>query len=230
MEWALTLGELAPRTIRRKVACVSSLFAFLQDFGQVEANPARRLPLPTVPRTLPRILSQQEARRLVKAARSPCGRSLLVVMLTTGIRRGEASQARLADLDLRHRQLLVRGKGAKERAVPLCRQAVEALRQYLPWRRENGVAQLWLNDRGHPLTVKAINLLVRRIAREAGLQGVTPHKLRHTFATELIRRGTDIRTAQELLGHSDIQSTATYLHSDTRLKARAVGKLPKFLP
>ena len=227
MDWALSLGPMGPRSVRRKVACISSLFGFLQDTGRVQGNPARRLPLPNLPRPVPRVLTPEEARRLVAAATTPCARCLVVVMLTTGIRRGEAAQIRLPDVDLTRGLLLVRGKGAKERIIPLCPQAVRAIREYLPWRPETGSPHLWVNERGRSLTEKAINVLVSSLARRTDLPGVTPHKLRHTFATELIRSGTDIRTVQELLGHADMQSTAVYLHSDMTLKGRAVAKLPK---
>jgi len=150
------------------------------------------------------------------------------LLLSTGIRRGEAVAITLEDIDLENRQLLVRGKGDKQRMVPLTEQAVEAIRAYLPHRTNSQCRRLFVSAYGgHPIQGRVVNAMLAGTVRKAGLegQGITPHKLRHTFATHLIRHGTDIRTVQELLGHSDIQTTARYLHSDTRTKQTAVGKL-----
>jgi site-specific recombinase XerD len=125
----------------------------------------------------------------------------------------------------------VHGKGAKQRIVPLTRSAVEAIQHYLPHRPATQSRRLFVNPRGEPLRGKAINEALDALLEQAGLagQGITPHKLRHTFATQLILKGVDIRTVQELLGHSDLETTARYLHSDVRTKLAAVGRLTGLL-
>jgi integrase/recombinase XerD len=134
----------------------------------------------------------------------------------------------LDDLNLEERQLLIRGKGDKERVVPLTDQAVEAIQAYLPHRTKSESRHLFVSAwKGHPIHGRCINRMLKIVIEKAGLagQGITPHKLRHTFATHLIRNGVDIRTVQELMGHSELETTAKYLHSDTRTKQAAVGKL-----
>lgn len=244
LQFGVSLKHMAPLTLRRKYACLASLFGFLQDMGYLQANPAHRLPLPRVPKPLPVFLSQEMAQALLAAER-PWQRALVVLLLSTGIRRSEAVAITLDDFDLEKGQLLIRGKGDNQRLLPLTDQTVEAIRAYLPYRaktlqraaQENPKAftdtrHLFISTRsGRPLHGRTVNRTLGAMLRKAGLedQGITPHKLRHTFATHLIRHGVDVRTVQELLGHADIQATAKYLHSDTRTKQTAVGKLEGLL-
>jgi site-specific recombinase XerD len=228
VQFGVSLRGAAPLTLRRKYACISSFFGFLQDMGYATANPARRLPLPKVTQPVPVFLSEEMAQRLIAAADSPWTRAAVVLLLSTGIRRSEAVAITLDDLDLENRQLLIRGKGDKQRVVPLTDQVVEAIQAYLPHRTKTQSRHLFVSAYGgHPLHGRCINRMLKIVIRKAGMedQGITPHKLRHTFATHLIRNGVDIRTVQELLGHADLETTAKYLHSDTRTKQSAVGKL-----
>jgi len=228
IQFGMSLGGVAPLTLRRKYACIASLFGFLQDMGYVQANPAHRLPLPKVKQPVPVFLSEETAQQLIAAARKPWQKALVILLLSTGIRRTEVVTITLEDLDLQQRQVLIRGKGNKERVVPLTEQAVEAIEDYLRHRVKTKSRHLFVSTTGgHAIQGRIVNRILNRILRRAGMegQGITPHKLRHTFATHLIRNGADIRTVQELLGHADIQTTARYLHSDTRTKQAAVGRL-----
>jgi len=228
IQFGVSLKGAAPLTLRRKYACLASLFGFLQDMGYVQANPARRLPLPKVTQPVPVFLSEEMAQTLIAAADKPWQKAVVVLLLSTGIRRSEAVAITLDDLDLEKRQLLIRGKGGKERVVPLTDQTVETIRVYLQHRVKSSSRNLFVSTwRGHPVKGRVVNRMLSNVIRKAGLQGegITPHKLRHTFATHLIRNGVDVRTVQELLGHADIQTTARYLHSDTRTKQSAVEKL-----
>jgi site-specific recombinase XerD len=245
VQFGVSRKGAAPLTLRRKYACLASLFGFLQDMGYAQGNPARRLPLPRVSQPVPVFLSEEMAQQLIAAADKPWSKAMVILLLSTGIRRSEAVAITLDDLDLEKQQVLIRGKGGKERVVPLTDQAVEAIQAYLPHRsatlqhaaREKTKAStdtrhLFISAQGgHPLHGRAVNRTLAAILRKAGLahHGITPHKLRHTFATHLIRNGADVRTVQELLGHADIQTTARYLHSDTRTKRSAVGKLNALL-
>jgi site-specific recombinase XerD len=147
------------------------------------------------------------------------------------MRRSEAVGITLEDIDLENGQLLVHGKGSKERTVPLTQEATEAIRHYLRCRKKTNCQRLFVSQTGDAIQGRIVNRILNRVVAKAGLKGrgITPHTLRHTFATHLIRNGTDIRTVQELLGHSDIQTTARYLHSDTRTKQTAVDKLDGLL-
>jgi len=226
--WGLALTGMKPLTIRRKYGCLSSFFSFLQDMGHCHSNPARRLPLPKVSRNLPAVLSAEQVQSLLAAAQTPDRRLLVLLLLSTGLRRSEAAAITLDQVDLEHRQLRVRGKGNKERMVPLTPQVVEAIQQYLAWRGPTRsdhlfISQMW----GQPISGARIHRIVRQLLERAGLsgQGITVHKLRHTFATHLVRNGVDVKTVQELLGHSDLGTTAKYLHSDGRTKQAAVARL-----
>jgi site-specific recombinase XerD len=231
VQYAVGLSRWSPVTVRKKLSCLSSLFSFLQDMGYVSGNPARRLPLPKQERRMPVTLSEEQARQLIAAAEEPWHRCLVVMLLATGMRRSELLQVTLEDIDAPNHQLLVRGKGAKQRTVPLTRQTLAAIAQYLPHRPPSQSRRLFVNARGVPLRGQVINQTLEEILARAGLsgQGITPHKLRHTFATQLIQKGVDVRTVQELLGHADLGTTARYLHSDVRTKLAAVGRLAGLL-
>jgi site-specific recombinase XerD len=227
IQFALSLREDAPRTVRRKLTAVSSFYGFLQDTGQATHNPARGLPLPKVAQVLPVSLSEEQARRLLEAAHTPWHRALVALLLFAGLRRSEAAAITLADVDMEHGQLLVRGKGSKQRAVPLAPPVVEAIAAYLALRPHPGSAHLFTSRvDGRPISGRVVARMLSRVLQEAGLEhAATPHALRRTFATQLIRQGVDVKTVQELLGHADLQTTALYLHSDLRTKQAAVGRL-----
>jgi site-specific recombinase XerD len=228
IQFGVSLKGAAPLTLRRKYACLASLFGFLQDMGYLQGNPARRLPLPRVSETVPVFLSEEMAQQLIAAAGTPWTKCAVVLLLSTGIRRSEAVTITLDDLNLEERQLLIRGKGDKERVVPLTDQAVEAIHFYLPHRTKTQSRHLFVSAwKGQPIHGRCINRMLKIVIQKASPagQGITPHKLRHTFATHLIRNGVDIRTVQELMGHSELETTAKYLHSDTRTKQAAVGRL-----
>jgi len=213
VQFALSLKGAAPLTVRRKLAALASFYGFLHH--------------------LPTCLSEEQARRLLEAAHTPWHRAMLALLLFARLRRSEVAAITLNDLDLENGQLLVRGKGAKQRIVPLTPLVIQAIRQCLVCRPRTESNHLFVSRTGgRPIAGRVVNRMLARVLKEAKLdeeglagQGVTPHKLRHTFATHLIRNGVDVRTVQELLGHADLQTTARYLHSDTRAKQAAVGKL-----
>jgi len=224
MQWTVTLAGLAPASVCRKVSVLSSFFSFLADLGELDSNPARRIPLPKPASRIPNAISEEDAQRLLAAAASPFERAMLLLMLTAGLRRSEVGAIRLEDANLENQALLVRGKGAKQRMVPLMPQTARAIQDYLDVRPEVNQPYLFLSPQGQRLAADYINRTLRRILARAGLtKRITPHMLRHTFATHLVRNGVDVRTVQELLGHSDLETTANYLHSDTRAKQTAVA-------
>ena len=226
--WGLKLRGMKPLTIRRKYGCLSSFFSFLQDMGSCHSNPARRLPLPKVARNLPVVLSAEQVQALLAAAEDPGHRLLVLLLLSTGLRRSEAAAITLDQIDLEHRQLRVRGKGNKERMVPLTADVVKAIERHLATRAPTECNHLFISSvTGEPLTGGGVYKVIRPLLKRAGLdgQGITPHKLRHTFATHLVRNGVDVKTVQELLGHADLGTTAKYLHSDGQAKQAAVARL-----
>jgi site-specific recombinase XerD len=230
MQYAVTLSGRAAATVCRKITVLSVFFGFLMDLGELDSNPARRIPLPKPASRIPNAISEDEAQQLIAAAESPFERAMLLLLLTAGLRRSEVGAIRLEDVDLENHALLVRGKGAKQRMVPLMPQTAQAIHDYLAVRPEVNQPHLFLSPQGQRLANDYLNRTLRRILARAGLaKRITPHMLRHTFATHLVRNGVDVRTVQELLGHADLETTANYLHSDTRAKETAVGLIASLI-
>ncbi len=225
----MTHQGLSRRSQARALSAVRNLFAFGCRQGLLKKNPASGVRTPKQDKKLPRHLRPGEIEDLVEA---PSGsdatnealvqrdRALLELLYATGLRVGELVSLDWNDLDLSARVLRVMGKGGKERMVPFGRQAAEALRGWLQvWdevRRENPAGEgepVLLNHRGGRLSDRSVRRLVDRYTQLAGLpQGVHPHTLRHTFATHLLEQGADLRTIQELLGHSSLATTQRYTH------------------
>jgi integrase/recombinase XerD len=221
---------VASTTLGRKVACLRSFYRHLRREGIMEHDPTVDLHGPRKPQRLPRVLSRDQVGRLLEQPQGagPLAlrdRALLEVMYACGLRASEAVGLELADLDLEERLLCARGKGSKERIVPIGSQAVLALRAYL--RGGRGLLlgsalqqRLFLNRRGGPLTRQGLYKIIQGHARRAGLEDrMSPHTLRHSFATHLLAGGCDLRSLQEMLGHADLTTTQVYTHlSSDRLK------------
>lgn len=212
-------------TVARKLSTLRTFFKFLQRQGEMDLNPARLAPTPKVDKPLPQFLSVDEAFHLLG---QPGGantflvrrdRAILEMFYASGLRLSELAGLRLEHLNLEEGVLKVWGKGAKERLAFLGKPAQEAVAAYLPvrsalLRRTQGQGSaLFLNRRGGPLSSRGVARVVGGWARKAGLPGgLSPHGLRHSFATHMLEGGADLRTVQELLGHASISSTQRYLH------------------
>ena len=209
--------RLSKATIARKLAAVRSCFRFLARRGALPANPARQVRSPRLGRRLPSFLPVDEATLLLNAPPEPSAagkrdRALLELLYASGLRVAEGCGLDLDDLDEARRTVRVVGKGDKERVVPVGETALEALAAYLAMRgRQRG--PLFLNARGGRLTPRSAHRIVRARARQVGIdQRVTPHTLRHSFATHMLGAGADLRLIQELLGHSRLSTTQRYTH------------------
>jgi integrase/recombinase XerD len=213
----------APATLQRKVACLRSFYRYLRREQLIDHDPARELRAPRLPARLPHVLSRDEILRLLSQPRgnSPTAsrdRALLETMYACGLRASEAIGLELADLDLELGVLRARGKGSKERLVPVGSQAIDRLRTYLDVARPKLVGltdetHVFVNRRGTTLSRQGLYKIVQRHARSAGLERrMSPHTLRHTFATHLLAGGCDLRSLQEMLGHADIATTQIYTH------------------
>ena len=214
---ALHARGLAPASVARKLAALRSCFRFLVRRGVLEGNPAREARSPRQPRKLVTFLPIDEATQLVDG-RALGGNSrtrdvaILETLYATGLRVSELAGLDLDDLDRAERTVRVLGKGRKERIVPYGSHAARALES---WLGERGEAEgaVFANARGGRLTVRSVHTIVRRSARAAGItRRVSPHTLRHTFATHLLDGGADLRAIQELLGHSRLSTTQHYTH------------------
>jgi integrase/recombinase XerD len=230
----LTAGDarapLAPATVQRKVACLRSFYRHLRREDILERDPTAELRAPRGGHKLPHVLARAEVKRLLEqprgtAPRALRDRALLELMYACGLRASEAIALDVGDLDLDEGLLRARGKGSKERLVPVGRQAVAAARVYIQRGRPALVGhgeetRLFVNSRGIGLTRQGLYKIVQRHAASAGLADkMSPHTLRHTFATHLLAGGCDLRSVQEMLGHADIATTQIYTHlSAERLK------------
>jgi integrase/recombinase XerD len=220
----------SPATIHRKSACLRSFYRHLRREGLRESDPTATLSAPRRSRKLPEVLTRGEVERLLSQPRGtdPAAlrdRALLELMYASGLRASEAIGLELGDVDAEERVLRARGKGSKERVVPIGQAALRALAVYLERGRprlvkNNVESHLFVNFRGGQLTRQGLYKIVRRHAETAGLADrMSPHTLRHTFATHLLAGGCDLRSVQEMLGHADVSTTQLYTHlSSDRLK------------
>lgn len=224
-------GGLSARSISRCLATLRSFHRFLTSEGYVKEDPTALLESPKFWRKLPEALSVEEVEKLLEI---PSGRNwmalrdkaLLETLYATGLRVTESATLKLEDIHLDVGFLRCFGKGGKERIVPLGKQAVHSLRRYLQQGRPRLLRNkdrdfLFLSRLGKRLSRQSLWKIIQKSAREAHIQKrITPHTLRHSFASHLLERGADLRVVQEMLGHSDISTTQIYTHVDRgRLKA-----------
>jgi integrase/recombinase XerD len=214
---------VAPATLQRKAACLRSFYRHLRREGLLDRDPTADLRAPRKSQRLPKVLERGEVQKLLAAPRGtdPAAlrdRALLETMYACGLRASEATDLTMGDVDLHAGVLRARGKGSKERLVPIGREAVQALRAYVQRGRPALVGlrdepHLFVNHRGAGLTRQGLYKIVQRHARAAGLDDrMSPHTLRHTFATHLLAGGCDLRSVQEMLGHADVATTQIYTH------------------
>ncbi|HDR15046.1 MAG TPA: tyrosine recombinase XerC [Desulfobacteraceae bacterium] len=224
---AFLFARLKRKTIARKLSALRSFFIFLEKRGIVAGSPAAEVSSPRLEKTIPVYLSVDEMFRLLEAAdrQDPLGLRDLAVLETlysTGLRGGELTSLNLADVSLDERLVRVRGKGGKERVVPLGRRAAEVLERYLKaveglrkkiQEGEKGGGALFVNFRGGRLTSRSVRSIVKRYAGLSHAPSdISPHSMRHSFATHLMDGGADLRSVQELLGHSSLSTTQRYTH------------------
>jgi integrase/recombinase XerD len=220
----LKSNDYAEATVARKVAAVKSFFAYLQAEGKIKVNPTETLASPKVGKSLPKPLSVQEidelleqpARRNTPEAKRD--RAMLELMYATGLRVTELVSLDLEDIQVEGEKPFVRllGKGNRERQIPLLEQPAQEVSDYIRFARsrligDRSESALFVNRRGDRLTRQGFWLILKGYANEAGIAGrVTPHTLRHSFATHMLRGGMDIHKVQELLGHANISTTQVY--------------------
>ena len=218
--WLRRRGD-GKRTLARRLSCLRGFLGWCVDLGLMEGNPAELLDGPKLPRVLPNVLTRQEVLSLIDApdTRTKLGRrdhAMLELMYASGLRVSELVHLRPLDIDLQSGVVRVFGKGRKERLVPMHARAVAVMDDYLRSVRPEFMPQesvVFLNRSGMGLTRQAVWKLIRRYALEARIgRDISPHTMRHTFATHLLEGGADLRTVQMLLGHSDLAATELYTH------------------
>lgn len=213
--------EFLKSTVSRKLACLKSFFKYLTREHLVAQNPASGIQTPKRERRLPSYLEIKEVEHLLEAAKGDSwemkrDHAILETLYSSGIRVSELVGLNAGDVDLLSHLLKVRGKGKKERIVPIGSCAANAIQECLeasPGDSDNGSLALFLNRRKTRLTDRSVRRIILKCAKRAALKkGISPHTLRHTFATHLLDRGADLRSVQELLGHAHLSTTQIYTH------------------
>jgi integrase/recombinase XerD len=226
---ALEARGLSARSRARRLSALRQFFRFLEREEAVHVNPVEFLDSPRLPQRLPQVLGEREVVALLQAPdpATPGGQrdaALLEVLYATGLRVSELVGLTLKQLDLRRGVVRPLGKGSKERVVPMVAQATEKLQLYLSQGRTQLLKgrpspYVFLNRRGGKLTRQGFWKILKTYARRIGLRDLSPHTLRHSFATHLLSRGANLRVLQLLLGHADLATTQIYTHLDAaRLK------------
>ncbi|MDR4508490.1 MAG: tyrosine recombinase XerC [Candidatus Brocadiaceae bacterium] len=212
------------RTIARKVATIRSLYRYLCQKGALSFNPAENIKTPKLDKKLPAFMTINETRKLLnlpdmKTITGIRDKAIMETLYSAGIRVGELAAIDVIDVDRHNGMVKVKGKGKKERLVPIGVHAISAIQVYLEGRRSNHQA-LFLNNRGGRLTERSIARMLEKYRKKTDMNSsISPHTFRHSFATHLLDAGADLRSVQELLGHANLSTTQIYTHITTeRLK------------
>lgn len=215
-------AKLSPRSLARLISCTRSFYRFLVLDGMIAKSPASNLSAPKLWMDLPKFLTEQEVENLLEqpkenTIRGQRDKAMLELLYATGLRVSELVLLKLKDLNLEQGYVVCQGKGGKERIVPFGHSAEEALREYLQKTRPRLLKKddpsLFLSSRGSAFTRQGFWKMLKKYGGLAGLeQKISPHVLRHSFATHLLERGADLRSVQLMLGHSQITTTQIYTH------------------
>lgn len=215
--------DLAARSVARNISAIKSFFRFLVSEGRIEDNPARLIETPRTSLRLPEVLTQEEIERLLaqpneNVSRGRRDRAMLECLYATGLRVSELVNLKISDVNLEAGYLRTLGKGSKERLVPIGDTALEAIKDYLSDGRPDFTKgrispYVFLSSRCHPLSRQGFWKIIKKYGLKAGIKKrISPHSIRHSFATHLIGAGADLRSVQVMLGHEDISTTQIYTH------------------
>jgi integrase/recombinase XerC len=211
-------------SVARKLSSLKSFYKFLNRRKIVLINPVRAVKTPKITKRLPGFLTQYQTQKVLDISGNDEGslrnRAIMEILYGAGLRASELVGLNIEDIDFYNEVILVKGKGGKERIVPLGSYAQKAVKEYLVIRKDKNNPALFLNLQGKRLTTRSVQTIVKRlVSRVAEVSHTNPHTLRHSFATHLLERGADLRAVQELLGHSSLSATQIYTHiSIERLK------------
>ncbi|MCI5057978.1 MAG: tyrosine-type recombinase/integrase [Flavobacteriales bacterium] len=231
--WVVHLmkSECSPKTIHRKLSALRSFANFGITQGYFKVNPVNGLALPKIPKRLPVFCGEEDLITLLdhfecSDEKDIRNRLILELLYCTGIRRNELINIRVADLDLVSNEILIRGKGNKQRKIPLLPEIKKTIQNYLNIRSDSVQKSLYLFEiDGKPLYPKLVYRIVNEYLQNIGtLTKKSPHTLRHTFATHLLNRGADLNSIKELLGHASLASTQVYTHNSIE-KLKSIYKL-----
>lgn len=216
--------NLTSTTITRKIASLRGFFKWTTAMNILAKNPASTLEQPKNPQRLPKVVSVKEIEEILNKDISIIGLVIFELLYSCGLRVSELVNLKINDIDLHSKYVRCFGKGSKERIIPIGNKAIESIKKYLPQREllqkkyNTTSKKLLLNDKGRYMTRQDIYNFIRDLGKSIN-KHITPHTIRHSFATHLLENGADLRVVQELLGHSDVSTTQLYTHiSKKRLK------------
>jgi integrase/recombinase XerD len=215
--------KLSPRSIVRNISAIKMFFRFLVSEGKIKSNPLRLIESPRISRRLPGVLNQQEIDRLLVQPDSsdPKGqrdKAMMELLYATGLRVSELVRLKASNINLEAGYIRTLGKGSKERVIPMGDKAIEAIKAYfsegrLHLARKTHSPYVFLNFRGQPMTRQGFWKIIKKYGRDALIKKeITPHSIRHSFASHLLEGGADLRAVQIMLGHADISTTQIYTH------------------
>lgn len=212
----LAKKELNPSTITRKIASIKGLFKYLCYKREISSNPAISVISPKIPKKLPRVLSITEIDKIIKEGLNVEEQAIFELLYSAGIRVSELTDLTVKNVDLNQHVIKVFGKGSKERIVPITKTCVEIIKKYLKEReltalKYDSKPYLFLNEKGGKITRQKVYQIIKKQGELIGKK-ISPHTIRHSFATHLLERGADLRVVQELLGHASIVTTQIYTH------------------
>ncbi len=221
--------EESSRSVARSISCLKSFYKFLLIEKYITKNPLDNIIQPKLKKELPKVLTESEVDKLLNIKLtdkySYRNKAMLELMYSSGLRVSELINLKVTDIDLDMALIRIFGKGSKERVIPLGEYAVSALKEYITYHRGSFLKNkttnyLFLSNWGDKMTRQAFFKIIKKLARQQGIKTeFSPHTLRHSFATHLLKHGADLRSIQDLLGHSDISSTQIYTHiTNERLK------------
>lgn len=224
MKGSKEVAALSPKSVRRKLSSLSTLFVYMMRHGMVDDNPVKMVVLPQIPRRLPAFVAPEVMDRLIDTSEVygdgfPALRDKVVILMAymTGMRRSELISLRISDIDMSQKNVRVLGKGNKQRLVPITEELFDLLGEYLQERSKVVLSKhdvLFVTDKGAPIYDKFIYRMVIRLLGTVTTQKKrSPHVLRHTFATALLNNGACIEAIRKLLGHSDLAATQVYTHT-----------------
>jgi len=216
--------KLAPTSIIRKIASLRNFFKWTVSMDIIKNNPASTLEQPKVPQRLPKVISLKEVEEILHSNLNPLEHVIIELLYSCGLRVSELVNLKLNDIDTISKYVRCFGKGSKERIIPIGEQGIKILKEYLPQRelvlKQHNLTtkRLLLNNEGRYINRQDIYTLIHNRGKLIH-KNISPHTLRHSFATHLLENGADLRVVQELLGHSDVSTTQLYTHiSKKRLK------------
>lgn len=212
----LAKNEINPSTITRKIASIKGFFKYLCHKRIIKTNPSISITSPKLPKRLPKVLSTNELDNILKENLNTQDYAIIELLYSAGLRVSELTELELKNIDLTQRVIKVFGKGSKERIVPIGKKCSEIIQKHLKKRelialKYNSKPYLFLTENGKKITRQKVYKIIHSLGNIVG-KNISPHTIRHSFATHLLERGADLRVVQELLGHSSIVTTQLYTH------------------